>query len=73
MALGEDALDELNKASAVGDGHRFERVITDGKAIILPNCTKVTVLDTNVLSTKVRIGEGQHENATGWVPFEFVK
>ncbi|MCG2686668.1 hypothetical protein L6278_00850 [Candidatus Parcubacteria bacterium] len=60
------------KAQVADDKTGYLQMIGDGKLFPIDNCTKVKVIDTAIFSRQIRILEGSHIGASGWIALEFV-
>lgn len=73
VGTDEETESTITKVSLAKDEYGITELITTGKAFVVPNCTKVKIIDTKVTTMKIRIIEGTQANKSGWVPYEFVK
>lgn len=68
-----DDLKEWETALAAKDKYGGEELIASGKVLIVPNGTKVLIIDTHGgLAYNVRILEGQFINRSGWTDAEWL-
>lgn len=73
VGIDEETESAITNASLAKDEYGINELITTGKAFVVPNCTKVKIIDTKVATLQVRILEGTQVNKSGWVPFEFAR
>lgn len=73
VAISERYLDEALDAAIAKDYQYFDTLIYSGKLMPVKDGTRVTILDTGMARTKIRISEGAFSGQTGWVQTEFVK
>jgi hypothetical protein len=73
VALDEKALDEMLSAISTRDQPALDALIESGRALKADNNTRVRVLETTTGRTKVRIREGPHVLAEGWVPERWLR
>ena len=67
MALDEKALGEMLSALSISDQPALDALIESGRVLNTTNNTRVRVLQTMTGRRKVRILEGPHILAEGWV------
>jgi len=67
VAVDEKAVHEMISAISGRDQQALEALIASGRAMKVNNNTRVRVLETMTGQTKVRILEGPHLMAEGWV------
>lgn len=72
LGTSKETYDEFSKAQVADDKLDYLQMLGDGKIFLIPNCTKVKVIDSSFTLKKVRILEGEHLGVSGWMPFEFV-
>jgi hypothetical protein len=79
VAVDLPASDELIKSALASDTRGLETMVTQGRAFIVSSGTRVLVIDRDCAGmmytysrTRVRILSGPFEDASGWVPSEFV-
>jgi hypothetical protein len=73
VANDEETENGIVRASIANDTYGMAEFVTDGKAFLVPNCSKVKVIDTGVGTRRIRIEDGKQAGMAGWVPMEFVK
>jgi hypothetical protein len=72
VATSKSALDEFAKDSVNKDTLGMAQLVENGGGYLVPQGTKVLVIDGTVATSEVRILEGDHIGAAVWVPYEFV-
>lgn len=70
LALTKSAFDDLANATVANDEYGYTQVFTQGRAVILDNCTEVKILERDLAKTKVRVISDPE--VAGWVPVEWV-
>ena len=70
IAFTEKAFDEITDASIADDKYGWNKILNDGRATAVPNCTKVKVIDVKLFKTEVRLIDDP--SVTGWIGYEFV-
>lgn len=73
VAVDEKSEDVVTKASVANDTYGIAELVMNNQAFLVPNCTKVQVIDQSFAIRKIRILEGDQIGKSGWVPMEFVK
>jgi hypothetical protein len=73
VALDERALDELTSALPARDNSKVDALVQSGQVLRVANDTRVRVLASGSGKTRVRILQGEHSMAEGWVPEEWVR
>lgn len=73
VAVDEETHKAIVTASVAKDTYALSEFIVKGKAFLVPNCTKVKVIDQGYGRRKIRVSEGEQANKAGWVSMEFVK
>jgi hypothetical protein len=64
-----DAYEDFVKAAQAKDHYGIDHVVASGKALFVPNYTKVLVIDDDgSFGRKIRITEGKYAGIAGWVP-----
>jgi hypothetical protein len=70
VAFTKEAFDDLTNASIAKDKYGYQKVVQDGRAVTVENCTKVKVIESKFAIKKVRLVE--KPDVSGWVPAEWV-
>lgn len=73
VAIDERALGELLTALASRDSGALDAIVGSGRAVRVPNDTAVRVLEMGTGKVRVRILEGSHTMADGWVPERWLR
>ena len=69
IAFTEEAFNELTDASVAEDKYGWNKIFVEGRAITVPNCTKIKVIDKKLFKAEVRLID--NPEVTGWVSFEY--
>jgi hypothetical protein len=72
VARTKDALDRFSRAAAKKDRYGFAELALRDEVFLVPNRTRVLVIDYGFVTHQVRILEGEHAGETGWVPREWI-
>lgn len=67
VSMNEQALNELMIALPAGDSSKINALIQSGQLVRVENDTGVRILESGAGKTKVRILQGEHAMAEGWV------
>jgi hypothetical protein len=73
VATDEKAFDDVTNAAIANDTYGVKELLSKGKIFIGSYNSRVLVIDSAMLKTKVRLLDGDNIGKAGWVPFEFVK
>lgn len=73
LAVTEDYFSELSRARVIGDKVGIFQMMSTGKVFPVDPFTRVMVLDTGIMTVKVRILSGAHFGKSGFVDREYVK
>lgn len=73
VALDEKGLDAVVGALVSKDKTALDALVASSKALRVPNNTRVRVIEIGTGKIKVRILEGEHLMADGWVPERWLK
>jgi hypothetical protein len=73
VARSEDAFEKFLRASARGDRQGQMELALAGDIFLVPNGTKVLVLEYGFAKSEVRMLDGPSAGASGWVPREWVQ
>ncbi len=73
VAVDKAAFDAFNKAATANDRIGIAELVANGRIFAVPNNTAALVLDPGVFQTKVRIMDGEHVGAAGYVAADWVK
>jgi hypothetical protein len=73
VARTEEAFDQFLRASARRDTQGQMELALSGEVFLVPNGTRVLVLDYGFAKHQVRLLDGPHAGASGWVPREWVQ
>lgn len=73
VAVDEETHKAIVTASIAKDTYALSEFVVKGKAFLVPNCTKVKVIDQGFGRRKIRVSEGEQINKAGWVSMEFVR
>ena len=72
VVTNDAAWDAVMAAVNAHDTETLAGLALSGDVILVPTGTKVSVIDTAVLSVKVRISEGQFSDQSGWISKEMI-
>lgn len=72
VSVNEDANRELNSFSRARNAGAIEQMIRQGRVLVCPRRTKVSVVSAGIATTTVRIMEGEHAGRSGIIPTEWV-
>lgn len=72
VAATEESYDALNRALAAHDNEALTGLLMQGALFAVPKGTRVRVLAGSFTHVQVRILEGEHAGASGWIALEFV-
>ena len=73
VALDERALDGLMNALSAKDNAKVDALVQSGQVLRIANDTRVRVLAFDTVKSRVRILEGEHLMAEGWVPERWIR
>ncbi|HJY86266.1 MAG TPA: hypothetical protein VKE24_05455 [Candidatus Acidoferrales bacterium] len=73
IASDENTFEQASKAEAAKDEQRLEELLRSEKIFLVPNGTKVRVLNVDGTKAGIKILEGPHMNRVGHVPVGWVK
>jgi hypothetical protein len=73
IASDEETFAQATKAEATKDEPRLDELLRSEKIFLVPNGTKVQVLDVGWTNAKIKIREGPYMNRVGQVPIGWVK
>ena len=73
IASDEETFEQATKAEATKDEPRLGELLRSEKIFLVPNGTKVRVLDVGWTNAKIKILEGPYMNRVGHVPVGWVK
>jgi hypothetical protein len=73
IASDEETFEQATKAEATKDQPRLDELLRSEKIFLVPNGTKVRVLDLGWTNAKIKILEGPYMNRVGRVPIGWVK
>ena len=73
LSTTKDGYDEINDALAAKDKIGLRNLLMTRKAFTVKSGTRGLVIDSSWTLKRVRILDGDHKDAAGWLPFEFVK
>lgn len=73
LAVDETAYDEMLKASIAGDSVGLRQMVLSGRVELVPNNTRILVIDRGLYRRKVRIMEGAAAGIAGWVAEDWVQ
>jgi len=73
LSSTKDGHDEMAKAGRAHDTVGLRQMVLTGRAFVVPVGTQARVIDTSFAMRRVRILDGKHKDAAGWLPFEYVK
>ncbi|HLF82831.1 MAG TPA: 6-pyruvoyl-tetrahydropterin synthase-related protein [Blastocatellia bacterium] len=73
VSVDEQALNELMNALPAKDNSKVDALVESGKLLRIANDTRVRILETGAGKTKVRILQGGHSMAEGWVPERWLR
>jgi hypothetical protein len=73
VSMNEQALNELLMALSARDSSKIEELAQSGQVLRVPNDTGVRILETEAGKTKVRVLQGEHLMAEGWVPERWIR
>ena len=63
----------MAKAGRAHDSVGMRQMVITGRVFAVPVGTQARVIDTSFAMRRVRILDGKHKDAAGWLPFEYVK
>jgi hypothetical protein len=73
IAVDEGALHEFMNALPAKDDAKVDALVESGRLLKVPNGTSVRVLESTGGRTKVRVLEGEHLMAEGWVSERWIR
>jgi hypothetical protein len=73
LSSTKDRYDEMAKAGRAHDTVGIRQMVLTGRVFVVPVGTQAKVIDTSFAMRRVRILDGKHKDAAGWLPFEYVK
>lgn len=73
VAADDAAFDELTKAASAGDQVGIRELVRGGRVFLVPQNTRILVIENGVFSVRIRVLDGLQKDKAGWVPAEFVK
>jgi|GEM_PF-2595721 len=73
LATNQDNYDKFVKVLNADDKFGYMKMLRQNQLFIIPNCTKVKVIDSAFAVRKVRILEGEYFGTSGWTAYEFIK
>ena len=73
LSSTKDGYDEMAKAGRAHDTVGIRQMVIAGRVFAVPVGTQARVIDTSFTMRRVRILDGEHKDAAGWLPFEYVK
>lgn len=71
VAFTQEAFETLTKAATAKDDYGYAEVLVRGQATLVPNCTKIKVIDSTFATRQVRLIDSPE--ISGWVPYEWAK
>jgi hypothetical protein len=72
LAVDDASWDAMIDAQVIKDREGLALLIAEGNVLVVEAGTRCRVVKTGLTSTRVRILEGQHSPADGWIQREFV-
>jgi hypothetical protein len=72
LATTEENFDALMKAANAKDEDYLRQMGMDGKLFLVPDGTKITILDGGMFKSKVSVLDGIQAGRSGWLPNEFM-
>ena len=73
VALDEKGLDAVVGALASRDKSALDALVDSSRALRVPNNTRVRIIEVGTGKIKIRVLEGEHVMADGWVPERWLK
>jgi hypothetical protein len=73
VAINEEAQRELVSFSRAQNEAAVKQMMQQGRVLVCARRTKVSIVDPGIMSTTIRIMEGEHAGRTGIVPNEWVR
>jgi hypothetical protein len=73
LSSTKDGYDEMAQAGRAHDTVGIRQLVLMGRVFVVPVGTQARVIDTSFAMRRVRILDGKHKDAAGWLPFEYVK
>jgi len=73
VPVTQQDLDRAIELGVANDDLGIAQMVATGHAFIVPQNTRVKVIQTTMTTTEVRILSGDFTGKSGWVPKEFVK
>lgn len=73
VAADEAAYKRFLTLAVADDTLGIADMVMQGQAFLVPNGTKVKVIDSGFARREVRILEGEHFGRSGWVAYEFLR
>ncbi|WCK53883.1 hypothetical protein PP175_21580 [Aneurinibacillus sp. Ricciae_BoGa-3] len=72
-ATSQESYDLMGKVIARNNQDAVKQMVVNGEILMLPEGTKVLLVDRGLITTEAKITEGPYAGAEVWVPSEVVK